>query len=177
LGSNRYFEDKIADVCWIPEQPYSEGSWGYIEGKPFKTKTRYGELPASELDILNTTQDPIFQTQRNGIESFKADVSDGQYEIYFYWAHLIPLVQKEALAYNLGNTTTYEQDSNYVFDVVVNGSTILQNLDIPNQIGSERAIIKSTQINVKEGKGITIRFDASKDGKAYLNAIRIVKIN
>lgn len=61
LGSNRYFEDKIAQVYWIPEQPYSEGSWRYIGGKPFKTKTRYGELPASELDILNTTQDPIFK--------------------------------------------------------------------------------------------------------------------
>ena len=177
LGSNRYFEDKVAEICWIPEQSYVEGSWGYIGGKPFKTKTRYGELPASELDILNTTQDPIFQTQRNGIESFKADVSDGQYEVYFYWAHLIPLVLKEALAYNLGNTTTYDQDSNYVFDVVVNGTKILQNLDIPNQIGSERAIIKSTSINTKEGKGITIKFDPSKNAKTYLNAIRIVKIN
>lgn len=177
LGSNRYFEDKVAEICWIPEQPYSEGSWGYIGGKPFKTKTRYGELPASELDILNTTQDPIFQTQRNGIETFKADVPDGQYEVYFYWAHLIPLVQKEALAYNLGNTSTYENATNYVFDVAVNGSIVLQNLDIPNQIGSERAIIKSTQINVKDGKGIAIKFNASKDGKTYLNAIRIVKIN
>lgn len=177
LGSNRYFEDKAAEVCWIPEQEYSAGSWGYIGGKPFKTKTRYGELPASELDILNTTQDPIFQTQRNGIEAFNADVPDGKYEIYFYWAHLIPVVQKEALAYNLGNTTTYENATNYVFDVAVNGNRVLQNLDIPIQIGAERAIIKSTQINVNNSKGIAIKFNASKEGKTYLNAIRIVKIN
>jgi beta-galactosidase len=176
LGSNRYFEDKEARICWIPEQPYTSGSWGYIGGKPFKTKTRFGELPASELDILNTTQDPIFQTQRNGIEEFKADVSDGQYEVYFYWAHLIPFVQKEALAYNLGNTSTYENASNYIFDVVINGNTFLQNLDIPNQIGAERAIIKSTLINATEGKGISIKFNANKEGKTYLNAIRIVKI-
>ena len=176
LGSNRYFEDKEARICWIPEQPYTSGNWGYIGGKPFKTKTRFGELPASELDILNTTQDPIFQTQRNGIEEFKADVSDGQYEVYFYWAHLIPLVQKEALAYNLGNTSTYENASNYIFDVAINGNTFLQNLDIPNQIGAERAIIKSTLINATEGKGISIKFNANKEGKTYLNAIRIVKI-
>lgn len=175
LGSNRYFEDKAAEVCWIPEQSYSPGSWGYIGGKPFKTKTRYGELPASELDILNTTQDPIFQTQRNDIEEFKADLPDGEYEIYFYWAHLIPSVQKEALAYNLGNTTTYENAANYVFDVVINGSTVFQNLDIPNQIGAERAIIKSTQIRTIDGKGISIKFNASASGKTYLNAIRIVK--
>lgn len=176
LGSNRYFEDKAAAICWIPEQSYTNGSWGYIGGQPFKTKTKYGELPASELDILNTTQDPIFQTQRNGIEEFKADVSDGQYEIYFYWAHLIPKETKEALAYNLGNTSSYENADNYVFDVVVNGNTVLQNFDIPNQIGTERAVIKSTQINVFGGKGMTIKFNPNNSGKAYLNAIRIVKL-
>ena len=121
FGSNRYFEDKSASICWIPEQAYINGSWGFIGGKSFKTNTRYGQLPASELDILNTTQDPIFQTQRNGIDEFKADVADGIYEVYFYWAHLIPKVQKEALAYNLGNTSSYENAENYVFDVLVNG--------------------------------------------------------
>lgn len=138
----------------------------------------YNNLPKVEV-TLNTTflGSFIFQTQSNGIEAFKADVSDEQYEIYFYWAHLIPVVQKEALAYNLGNTSTYENATNYFFDVAVNGNTILQNLDIPNKTGSERAIIKSTQINVKEGKGITVKFDASMDGKTYLNAIRTVKIN
>jgi hypothetical protein len=54
---------------------------------------------------------------------------------------------------------------------------MVQYLDIPNQIGSERAIIKSTSISVKEGKGIAVKFGPNMDGKAYLNAIRIVKIN
>ena len=177
FGSNRYFEDKSAAICWIPEQAYTKGSWGYVGGKSFKTNTRYGQLPASELDILNTTQDPIFQTQRNGIEEFNADVTDGIYEVYFYWAHLIPKVQKEALAYNLGNTSSYENAENYVFDVLVNGNTILQDFDIPNQIGTERAVIKNTSVSVKEGKGISIKFKPSKGGTTYLNAIRIVKIN
>ena len=62
------------------------------------------------------------------------------------------------------------------FDVVVNGNTVLQNFDIPNQIGTERAVIKSTQINVFGGKGMTIKFNPNNSGKAYLNAIRIVKL-
>ena len=177
LGSNRYFEDKAAALCWIPEQPYKIGAWGDIGGKPYRAKQRHGDLPVSELDIWNTTQDPVFQTQREGIQEFKADVSDGQYEVYFYWAHLFPTVKKEELAYNLGNTTTNVADSNYAFDVIVNGNKVLQNFDIPNQIGSQMAVIKSTQINTKEGKGITIKFDASTGGQTYLNAIRIVKLN
>lgn len=33
LGARRYFEDRIAEMCWIPEQAYAEGSWGYIGGE------------------------------------------------------------------------------------------------------------------------------------------------
>jgi hypothetical protein len=54
---------------------------------------------------------------------------------------------------------------------------MLQNFDIPNQIGTERAVIKNTSISVKEGKGISIKFNPSKGGATYLNAIRIVKTN
>jgi hypothetical protein len=52
---------------------------------------------------------------------------------------------------------------------------MVQYLNIPNQIGSERAIIKSTSINIKEAKIITVKFRPNKDGKTYLNAIKIVK--
>lgn len=175
LGSKRYFEDRISQICWIPEQEYSPGSWGYLGGEPFRPKTKNGSLPASDLDILNTEQDPVFQTQRLGIKEFKADVSDGHYAIYMYWAHLIPSVQKEALAYALGNTSTYDNKGNYIFDVSINGQLFLKNFDIPTQIGTERAVIKQFQLTVKDGKGITIHFDTSIENMAYLNAIRIVK--
>jgi len=177
LGSERYFEDKLGQICWIPEQAYTNGGWGFIGGYPFTTKTKYGELPASELDILNTSQDPIFQTQRVDIKEFKADVTDGTYEVYLYWAHLVPSLQKEALAYNLGNTAIYEKGQNYAFDVFVNGNKFLQNFDVPNQIGAERSIIKKVQVNASSGKGISIKFEPTEGGKTYLNSIRIVKIN
>ncbi len=32
LGSNRYFEDRVARIVWVPEKPYTPGSWGYIGG-------------------------------------------------------------------------------------------------------------------------------------------------
>lgn len=88
LGAQRYFEDRTAELCWIPEQAYEKGSWGYIGGEVAPNKTRYGSLPASDTDILGTDQDPIFQTQRVGIEAFKADVPDGVYAVYLYWTEL-----------------------------------------------------------------------------------------
>lgn len=176
LGSNRYFEDKEGQICWIPEKEYAQGSWGYVGGTPFKVKTRYGELPASDLDILGTIQDPIFQTQRLDLKSFNADVPDGSYAVYLYWADLFPTKSKEELIYNLGNSSLSQDVNSYVFNVSVNDKVLLQNFDISKQIGSEKAIIKKTQVEVTGNKGITIKLEPITGGKTYLNAIRIVKI-
>lgn len=175
LGSNRYFEARNSDICWIPEKEYTAGSWGYIGGEAFKLKTAFGVLPASDLEIINTDQDPVFQTQRVGLDGFKADVPDGSYAIYLYWAHLVPDNQKEDLAYNLGNNPIYETGDDYTFNVKVNKKMFLENFDIPQQIGYRRAIIKKTEITTTNGQGIHISFEPI--GKPYLNAIRIVKLD
>lgn len=174
LGARRYFEDRVAEMCWIPEQAYEEGSWGYIGGKVAPNKTRYGSLPASDTDVLGTEQDPVFQTQRVGIEAFKADVPDGVYAVYLYWAELTSENKKEALAYNLGNDVVREDYVKRVFSVDINGVSVAGQMNIAEECGFERAVIKKYIVPVSQGKGITIRFGAV-ESVPVLNAIRIVK--
>lgn len=175
LGSNRYFEDKSSNICWIPEQAYSPGSWGYIGGEALRIKTSYGSLPASQDNILNTNQDPIFQTQRIGIKSFKADVPNGEYAIYLYWADLLSENNRNKVIYNLGNDPLKQDMEQSNFSISINGHQILNNFNFAKQIGTKIAIIKKTYITVDQGQGLNIQF-ASR-GKACLNAIRIVKLN
>ena len=172
LGSLRYFEDDKSGSIWIPEQEYQPGGWGYVGGKAFNPS----RLPASDLNILGTDIDPVFQTQRENIESFKFDVANGRYAIYFYWAELIPQQQKEALAYNLGNDAKYDAPSARSFHLKLNGKYEFKNFDIAAQIGSERAIIKKIETNVVDGKGISIDFEPVT-GSPILNAVRIIKLD
>ena len=58
----------------------------------------------SDIDICGTDMNPVFQTQRVGIESFKADVPDGEYSVSLYWAELDSDKKKEALIYNWEQT-------------------------------------------------------------------------
>ncbi len=176
LGSRRFFEEKDTKTNWIPEKPYEMGGWGYIGGEPFKAKTRFGQLPAAALNILGTELDPLFQTQRVAIEQFKADVPFGKYAIYLYWADLSTNGPAESLAYNLGNGAIAESTEERVFDVVINDSTVLENFDIPNQVGTQRAIVKKFLVDVFDANGITIEFKPKK-GKTILNAIKILKVN
>ncbi len=175
LGSQRYFEDRKGGVTFIPEQPYTEGSWGYIGGELNLPKTRFGKLPASEKNIFGTDQDPIFQTQRVGLEAFKLDVPDGRYGVYLYFAELDSDHQREALAYNLGQDVIQGKFEERIFNIDINGSRVLNRFDMAGQVGVERAIIKKFEINVRNGEGLTVSFDAIH-GKTALNAVRVYRM-
>lgn len=174
LGSKRYFEDREAEMIWIPEQQYRKGSWGYIGGESSRTKTRHGSLPCSDVDILNTCQDPIFQTQRKGLNEFRVDVPDGQYYVYLYFAELVSEKTKEALAYNLGNDSLGEQRGRRIFNVSINGRTVLKNFDIAEECGEETAVIKKFTVDSFGKEGISIKF-TPVEGEPVLNAVRIYK--
>ena len=103
LGSKRYFEDKENSTIWLPEKEYSVGSWGYVGGSNYVKRTKYGQQPASDSDILGTNDDPVFQTKRVGINSFKLDVPNGEYTVSLYFAELQSNKEREASVYSLGN--------------------------------------------------------------------------
>ncbi len=170
LGTDRIFEDRQAGAVWIPEKAYEPGSWGYVGGDRFID----GENPRSfsSLNIYGTDNVPVFQTQRVGIEGFRADVPDGRYYVYLYFAELFIKPDGTPVMYRIGDKEI--EESERVFDVSINGSTVLKDFDIRSQIGSQRAVIKKFTVDVKDGEGIMVGFDAVK-GAPVLNAIRIYR--
>lgn len=176
LGSPRYFDDRVANVAWIPEQEYKPGSWGFVGGTPYRRKTGFGTMLGSDIDIQGTDMNPIFQTQRVGIKSFKADVPDGEYSVSLYWAELDSDKQKEALVYNLGADAEQVLAGTRSFGISFNGTTVLEDFNVARDYGYARAVIKKFLVTVKDGKGLTVDFH-KKEGEPILNAIRIYKNN
>ncbi|KAA3942961.1 glycoside hydrolase family 2 TIM barrel-domain containing protein [Bacteroides ovatus] len=174
LGSPRYFEDRTANVEWIPEQEYKPGSWGFVGGTSYRRKTGFGSMLGSDIDILGTDMNPIFQTQRVGIKSFKADVPNGEYSVYLYWAELESDKEREALVYNLGADSEQTFAGNRSFGISMNGTTVLDDFNIARDYGYARAVIKKFVVTVKDGKGLSVDFH-KKEGEPILNAIRIYR--
>lgn len=174
LGSPRYFEDRTANVSWIPEQEYKPGSWGFVGGTSYRRKTGFGSMLGSDIDILGTDMNPIFQTQRVGIKSFKADVPNGEYSVYLYWAELESDKEREALVYNLGADSEQTFAGNRSFGISMNGTTVLDDFNIARDYGYARAVIKKFVVTVKDGKGLSVDFH-KKEGEPILNAIRIYR--
>lgn len=172
LGSPRYFDDRVAGVAWIPEQPYRPGSWGYVGGEVLR-RPGVGWLGAAS-DILGTKNNPVFQTQRVGIESFRADVPDGTYSVYLCWAELDADEQREALAYNLGADGAQTEYTGRRFDVSVNGVKVLENFSIASEAGFSRAVVRKIDVEVHDGEGLRVDFGRI-EGEPVLNAIRIYR--
>ena len=174
LGSPRYFEDRAANVAWIPEQEYKPGSWGFIGGTSYRRQTGFGTMLGSDIDIHGTDMNPIFQPQRVGIKSFKADVPNGEYSVYLHWAELESDKEREALVYNLGADSEQTFAGNRSFGISINGTTVSDDFNVARDYGYARAVIKKFVITVKDGKGVSVDFH-KKEGEPILNAIRIYR--
>jgi beta-galactosidase len=174
LGSKRYFEDKENSTIWLPEKEYSTGSWGYVGGSNYVKRTKYGQQPASDSDILGTNDDPVFQTKRVGINSFKLDVPNGEYTVSLYFAELQTTKSTKMLVYNLGNESIDNTINERIFNVSINKTPVISNLNIASEFGGNTAVVKKFTVVVQNGQGISVDFQPVT-GEPFLNAIRVYR--
>lgn len=174
LGTNRMFEDSESGTIWAAEQPYTPGSWGYVGGKIYRTLMRRGSVPASDAEILGTRNDPIYQTRREGIQEFRADVPDGQYAVYLHFAELNTIDPRKESVYNLGNGPIHTAYEERRFNLLANGREILHDVDIAKQFGALRAVCIKVEVQVENGGGLRLEFQPI-EGEPFLNAIRIYR--
>ncbi|MFZ4724759.1 MAG: glycoside hydrolase family 2 TIM barrel-domain containing protein [Paludibacter sp.] len=174
LGSKRFFEDKKESVIWLPEKEYSAGSWGFVGGKPYIKQAMFGSQPASEFDIWGTTNDPVFQTARLGIEAFKMDVPDGKYTVCLYFAELQTNKEQQISIYNLGNDALKEDFAGRIFDVDINKTNVINGLNLTKEYGEARLVSKKFIVDVADNQGITVNFKKGT-GEPILNAIRVYR--
>ncbi len=175
LGDKRFFFDEKTGQTWIPEQAYTPGTWGYTGGQIFvikgSTRTGYG----ATKDILGTENDPIFQTQRTGIQQFKFDVPNGEYELILNFAELLSPAKNNDLVYNLGAAVATEEFKERSFSVNMNGQELISNLSTSAYLEPLHAISSKHKIIVNNNTGITLDFVPIK-GEPILNAIQLKKI-
>ena len=183
LGSNRYFTDPDGNV-WQPDHEYlpdrkashSEAInsfvWGFTGGTPYVRKTEHGPLPASDVTILGAPgYEPVYQTARLGIKSFRADVPDGRYKVTLCLAELETVGEQEMSAYNLGNKALDTGFKGRRFSIKVNG---IQVFGPDDALPTYRAKNIICQTEAKDGNGIIIVL-YSEEGSTILNALKIEK--
>lgn len=163
LISNRisFLRTSISHYPQAPDQPYTEGSWGYLGG----------ESKSSQTQVENTNDGPLFQTLRNDIEGYCFDVPNGVYEIEFLFTDIFR--ENAVTAYQLGRNSDVENREN-CFSIIVNGETVEEDFSPYRESGYFHALRKRYNITNFRNK-IEIRFPA-RNGKSFLNGVKLRKL-
>ncbi len=132
--------------AWSADQPYVAGSFGYVNGQSY----------SSSASIANTVEDRLYQTERWGLSSYRFDVPNGTYRVTLHFAELY-----------------YSSASKRVFDVKIEGRTLLSGFDVYAAAGGKnRAYDRTFSITVSDGQ-LTIVF-MPRVGSPKVNAISVV---
>jgi len=173
LGDQRTFTDAKLNQVWLPEQAYHPGGWGYVGGRVFAQANTARVSYGSDRDILGTSYDPIFQTQRIGIEQFRADVPPGDYDVTLHFAELQYLPPAEKLAYNLDKAPAAAPvpAGERRFDVSINGR-VLHDIGTATGLRPQLALSETMHLTVAAGQGLVVSFRQGQ-GESILNGIQI----
>lgn len=174
FGEIRTYTDTLGNV-WLPEKAFADGSWGYKGGKALYRENAPRQKYGVDKNIIGTEEDPLYQTQRMGLNNLFFDVPRGTYRIEFLFAEFND--EQTKLLYNLTSNDASGHDSlskENVFDVKINGKKMLKELNIAKEGGYFTAFQKSVTAKAN-AKGLMIEFEAKK-GESLINAIKISKI-
>jgi len=134
-----------AGQTWAADQPYAGGSWGYVGGLASTTTNAIG----------GTTDAPLYQSERYNMLSYRFDVPPGRYAVELRFAEIYQ----------------YAGPGLRVFDVQLEGSTVITGLDLYTLVGPYVAYTRTFEVPVVDGQ-LNIDFVARR-GAAKVSAIQV----
>jgi len=115
-----------------------------------------GSIYKTTNSISGTSDDELFQTERYGDFAYNIPLSDGSYEITFKFSEIF-----------------HKALDRRSFDVLAENSTIISDLDIYEEVGSNDALNITKTVNVADGT-LNLRFSTNLDN-AKIGAFHIIK--
>jgi len=131
-------------VLWQADRAYTPGSWGYVGGKTF----------SAVVPIAGTIDDTLYQSERWGDMAYRFDVPPGRYQVQLKFAEVYGWKKEQR-----------------IFDVRIEGATVLSALDIFAAAGRYTAYDRSFVVQTADGS-LDISFVARVDAPK-INAIRV----
>jgi beta-galactosidase len=142
-------QPSVRDAAWLPDRAYAPGAWGAVGGT--------NRPESSGPNVRGTDDDPLYQSYLEGLEAYRFDCPDGEYELDLHFAEMSAKAPGER-----------------VFRVTVNGTEVIRDLDLFATAGRCRAQSVSLPVTARGGEGIRVEFSA-RVGKTLLNGIRLAR--
>lgn len=138
--------------------PYTDtegGEWSATSGLADLGKLKQFEVASA---IAGTEDDPLYQTEMFGEFAYTQTVENGDYIITLHFAELF-----------------HTEANMRVFDVTLEGNTVLPNFDIVDEVGFLTAVTKTFPVQITDGS-IDLTFIPT-EGDAKISAIEVQKVS
>ncbi|MCF7560447.1 glycoside hydrolase family 2 [Sabulilitoribacter multivorans] len=173
IGSHFHFYDVEHQITFVPDQPYKEGWFGYIDGTAYgMAKDKNQGIPHN---IKNSTSEPLFQTMLEGCSMYKVDIPEGTYQVNLFFVE--PQIKPTENIYNLSDSETETAPKKQrVFDVYLNSKTMEKQFNLARAYPEKYGVILSSKISISSQEGLTINLKAI-EGKPVISGILIEKLD
>ena len=128
-------------------------------------------LRDGQFVVTDTKQTPLFVTYRAGLDAYKFDVPDGDYELELLFAE--PGGAQGTVVAG-GALPPGEAPGAHAFGVAVNGRTVVERLDLATRRNVAPARPITAVVSATNGSGVVVTFKPIV-GQPVLNAIHIRK--
>ena len=142
-GGNDYVD--TAGNKWFADQGYTEGGWGHLGGETY----------INPMPVGGTAEDPLYQSERWGMDGYRFDVPNGTYDVVLHFAEIY-----------------FMEPQRRVMDVLIEGELKLDDLDIFSEVGYMTPCVKSFQ-SIVNNHTLDIEFNHVIDDPK-ISAIEII---
>lgn len=164
VGSGCYFRSDVSGLTWLPDREYAPGSvYGHIGGRPAVTQD----------EIACTPDTPLLQRSLSGLESFRARVVPGTYEVELSFAELT--APSEQTAYLLGHNAGSGDSGAARMNIDINGSRVEQAF-APALIAGEKTMVRRRYTATAGLDGVLSIDFTPAGGATSLSAVKIRKL-
>lgn len=130
------------------------GAYTGSDGIEYSADAEYdgGSTYSDDVPIANTTDDELYQSERYGNFDYDVTLPDGTYAVTLKFAEIF-----------------HGSDGQRRFDVALEGSQVVTDLDIHSQVGADTSYVVTREVTVTDGE-LTISFSTDVDN-AKISAI------
>jgi len=130
-----------------------------VDGTPYVADSAFdgGSVQVSNVDLANTDDDALYNNWRYGNFAYHIPVYPGAYTVELHFAD----------TYN-------SAPGQRIFNVAIEGTTVLQDFDIIATAGANAALIRTFDVTVADGV-LDIALSNGSVGNARLDAFRVIR--
>jgi len=169
--SRTHFSDPVSGDYWLACPDDTTNVLGmhngsYVRSWPSMAAWE-GIREGIDKNIRGTDNDPVFQTFLADITRYHVPLSPGRYEVTLLFTE----PYTEAQRIDAPGATCADVNGSRIFDVLLNGVTIAEDLDLASQYGVQQAVEIQHEMIIGEN-GLTLKLVPEK-GSPVLSGIKI----